>query len=152
MGAETKSFVCNNERWKRKIRKIPVLSKRSIYRPSHATISTKRFFLTSVHLSLASHISPFRTCFFMWLLSEDRCLNFISQRTTCIKQGFWPILEPRTKSYFSPPSLVCFTRLMTKVLIFHFDLTLTVAMVTENGHQYWLKYRKSHLRFYTRCF
>ena len=31
---------------------------------------------------------------------------------------------------------------MTKVFIFHIDLTLTVAMVTENGRQYRLKYRK----------
>ena len=33
---------------------------------------------------------------------------------------------------------------MTKVFIFHIDLTLTVAMVTENGRQYRLKYRKYH--------
>ena len=50
MGAETKSFVCNNVRWKRKIRKIPVLRKRGIYRPSYATFSMKRFFLTSVYV------------------------------------------------------------------------------------------------------
>ena len=31
MGAETKFFVCNNVKWKRKIRKLPVLRKRSIY-------------------------------------------------------------------------------------------------------------------------
>ena len=30
--------------------------------------------------------------------------------------------------------------------IFHIDLTLTVAMVTENGRQYRLKYRKCLLR------
>ena len=33
---------------------------------------------------------------------------------------------------------------MTKVFIFHIDLTLTLAMVTENGRQYRLKYRKCH--------
>ena len=49
MGAETKSFVCNNVSWIRKIRKIPVLRKRGIYRPSYATFSMKRFFLTSVY-------------------------------------------------------------------------------------------------------
>ena len=33
---------------------------------------------------------------------------------------------------------------MTQVFIFHIDLTLTIAMVTENGRQYTgkLKYRK----------
>ena len=31
---------------------------------------------------------------------------------------------------------------MTIVFIFHIDLTLTVAMVTENGCQYRLKYIK----------
>ena len=35
---------------------------------------------------------------------------------------------------------------MTKVFIFHTDLTLTVAMVTENGRQYRLKYRKCLFR------
>ena len=35
---------------------------------------------------------------------------------------------------------------MTKVFIFHIDLTLTVAMVTENGRQYRLKYRKCLFR------
>ena len=50
MGAETKSFVCNNVRWKRKIRKIPVLHKRGIYRPSYAKFSIKHFFLTSVYI------------------------------------------------------------------------------------------------------
>ena len=66
------------------------------------------------------------------------------QRTTCIKQGFWPPLEPRNESFFSSSSLVCFTRRMAKVFIFHIDLTLTVAMVTENGRQYRLKSRKCH--------
>ena len=46
MDAETKSLVCNNVRWKRKIRKIPFLRKRGIYRPSYATFSMKRFVLT----------------------------------------------------------------------------------------------------------
>ena len=50
MGDETKTFVWNNVRWKRKIRKIPVLRKRGIYRPSYATFSMKRFFLTSVYI------------------------------------------------------------------------------------------------------
>ena len=31
-----------------------------------------------------------------------------------------------------------------QVFLFHIDLTLTVAMVTENGCQYRLKYRKCH--------
>ena len=31
---------------------------------------------------------------------------------------------------------------MTQVFIFHIYLTLAVAMVTENGHQYMLKCRK----------
>ena len=35
---------------------------------------------------------------------------------------------------------------MTKVFIFHIDLTLTVAMVTENVRQYRLKYRKCLFR------
>ena len=34
---------------------------------------------------------------------------------------------------------------MTKVFIFHIDLTLTVAMVTENGRQNRLKSKKCHL-------
>ena len=46
MGAETKSLVCNNISWKRKIRKIPFLRKRGVYRPSYATFAMKRFFLT----------------------------------------------------------------------------------------------------------
>ena len=33
---------------------------------------------------------------------------------------------------------------MPQVFIFHIDLTLSVAMVTENGRQYRLKYRKCH--------
>ena len=33
---------------------------------------------------------------------------------------------------------------MTKVFIFHIDLTLLVAMITENGRQYRLKLRKCH--------
>ena len=50
MGAETNSFVCNNVRWKRKIRKTPVLRKCVSYSPSYATFSMKRFFLTSVYI------------------------------------------------------------------------------------------------------
>ena len=30
------------------------------------------------------------------------------------------------------------------MFIFHIDLTVSVAMVTENGHQYRLKCRKCH--------
>ena len=33
---------------------------------------------------------------------------------------------------------------MTQVFIFHIDLTLMDAMVTKNGRQYRLKYRKCH--------
>ena len=33
---------------------------------------------------------------------------------------------------------------MTKVFIFHIDLTLLVSMVTENGRQYRLKLTKCH--------
>ena len=51
MGTETKSLVFNNVRWKRKISKIPFLRKRGIYRPSYATFSMKRFFLTSVYIT-----------------------------------------------------------------------------------------------------
>ena len=47
--------------------------------------------------------------------------------------------EPKNESY--PTYLDSFIRWMTKVFIFHIDLTLTVAMVTENGRQYRLKYR-----------
>ena len=53
--------------------------------------------------------------------------------------------EPKNESYFSPTYFDCF-RWMTKVCIFHIDLTLTVAMVTENGRQYRLKYRKCLFR------
>ena len=59
--------------------------------------------------------------------------------TMCIKQGFWPPLKPKTESYFTTFSLDCFIRQMTQVLIFHIDLTLTVAMVTENGRENRLK-------------
>ena len=52
--------------------------------------------------------------------------------------------EPKNESY--PTYLDCFIRWMTKVFIFHIDLTLTVAMVTENGRQYRLKYRKCLFR------
>ena len=33
---------------------------------------------------------------------------------------------------------------MAQVFLFHIDLTLTIAIVTENGRQYRLKYRKCH--------
>ena len=64
------------------------------------------------------------------------------ERTTCIKKGFWPPLKPKNEAYFSLPCLDCFTRLMPQVFIFHIDLSLSVAMVTENGRQYRLKCRK----------
>ena len=49
--------------------------------------------------------------------------NFQMKRTTCIRQGFWPPLKPNIGSYFSTISLDCFVRRMTKVFIFHNDLT-----------------------------
>ena len=67
-----------------------------------------------------------------------------TQRTTCIRQCFWPPLKPKIESYFTTFSLDCFVRRMTKVFIFHIDLTLLVATVTENGCQYRLKLRKCH--------
>ena len=32
------------------------------------------------------------------------------QRTTCIRQGFWPPLKPKIESYFLTFSLYCFIR------------------------------------------
>ena len=32
------------------------------------------------------------------------------QRTTCIKQGFWPPLKPKTESYFKTFAADCFIR------------------------------------------
>ena len=56
-----------------------------------------------------------------------------------LKQGFWPPLKLKTESYFTTFSSGCFIRRMTQVFIFHIDLTLTVAMVTENGLENRLK-------------
>ena len=53
--------------------------------------------------------------------------------------------SPKMKVTFHQPIWIFF-RWMTKVCIFHIDLTLTVAMVTENGRQYRLKYRKCLFR------
>ena len=61
------------------------------------------------------------------------------QRTRCINQGIWPPLKQKIESYFTAFPLDGFTRRMTKMFLFHIDLTLTVAMVTENGCQYRLK-------------
>ena len=65
--------------------------------------------------------------------------GMVNQRTTCIIQGFWPPLKPKIKSVFTTLSLDCFIRRMTQVFISHIDLTLPVAMVTENGRQNRLK-------------
>ena len=48
-------------------------------------------------------------------------------------------MKPKTESYFSTFSLDYFIRRMTQVFIFHIDLNLTVAMVTENGRENRLK-------------
>ena len=55
--------------------------------------------------------------------------------------------SPKMKVTFHQPIWIVF-RWMTKVCIFHIDLTLTVAMVTENGRQLTcrLKYRKCLFR------
>ena len=41
---------------------------------------------------------------------------------------------------------------MIKVFVFHIDLTFTVAMVTENGHQNRLKWTKYHFEPYRQTF
>ena len=46
-----------------------------------------------------------------------------------------PPRNPKIESYFTTFSLDCFIRCMIQVLLFHIDLTLMVAIVTENGHQ-----------------
>ena len=48
-------------------------------------------------------------------------------------QVFWPPLKPKIESYFTTFYLDCLIRRMTQVFLFNIDLTLTVAMVTENG-------------------
>ena len=58
---------------------------------------------------------------------------------TCIKQGFWSPLKPTIESDFTAFSLGRFIRRMAQVFLFHIDLTLTVAMATENGLEYRLK-------------
>ena len=63
----------------------------------------------------------------------------IFSKTMCIKQGFWPPLMPEIESYFTAFSLGCFIKRLTQVFLFYINLTLTVTMVTENGHQYRLK-------------
>ena len=77
------------------------------------------------------------------ILSGSDSLNMFKKhsdkRTTCIKQGFWPHLKPKIESHITTFSLDCFIRRMTKVILFHIDLTLTAAMVTENSRQYRLK-------------
>ena len=57
----------------------------------------------------------------------------------CIKQGFWPPLEPKIESCFTSFTLDCLNRRITQVFLFHVDFTLTVGMVTENARQYRLK-------------
>ena len=47
--------------------------------------------------------------------------------------------KPKIKSYFTTLSLDCFIRLMIQVFLFHIDLTLTVAIFTENCRQNRLK-------------
>ena len=100
MGAENKSFVCNNVRWKQKIRKIAFLRKRGIYRPSPATFSMKRFFLTSVYEPCHENQS---TCM-SWVHNKGanqhahpciRISAFIFAQTviTLTNNGF--IIEPR---------------------------------------------------------
>ena len=61
------------------------------------------------------------------------------KRTMCIYQGFWPPLKLKIKSVFTILSLDCFIRRMTRVFTSHIDLTLSIAMVTENGHHNRLK-------------
>ena len=58
------------------------------------------------------------------------------ERTMCIRQGVWPPLKPIIESYLTTFSLDCFVRSITHVCIFHIELTLKVAMVTENDRQY----------------
>ena len=53
----------------------------------------------------------------------------------CIKQGLWLPQKPKTENYFTTFPLDYFIRWMTQVFIFHIDLTLMVAMVTENGRE-----------------
>ena len=52
---------------------------------------------------------------------------------------FGPHRKPKIKSYFTTLFLDCIIRRMIQVFLFHIDLTLTVAMVTENGCQNRLK-------------
>ena len=52
---------------------------------------------------------------------------------------FGPHGKPKIKSYLTALSLDCLNRRMIKVFLFHIDLTLAVAMVTENGRQNRLK-------------
>ena len=46
---------------------------------------------------------------------------------------------PKIKIYLTTFSLDCFIRRIIQVFLFDIDLTLTVAMVTENGRQNRLK-------------
>ena len=84
MGAETKSFVCNDIRWKRKIRQIPFLCKRGIYRPNYATFSMKRFLLMSVYIMKPTVlISVWFECLFLCVKFSQLKLWSIYLRKHC---------------------------------------------------------------------
>ena len=53
----------------------------------------------------------------------------------CIKQSFLPPVKPQIENYFTAFPLECFIRRMIKVVLFHIDFTLVVALFTENGCQ-----------------
>ena len=73
-------------------------------------------------------------------------LGRLSKGGRALSPVFGPPRKPKIKSYFTTLSLDCFIRLMIQVFLFHIDLTLMVAMVTENGRQNRLKQKKCHFQ------
>ena len=64
----------------------------------------------------------------------------------CIKGLIWPPLKPKAESYFSSLSADWFVRRIVQVYKSSINLALTIAKVTENGHQNRLKKRIKALR------
>ena len=101
---------------------------------SHVFIYSIRCQLLLTFRSLAAIVSEKSTVFpFSYRKS------WVTKGGCALSPFFGPPRKPKIKSYFKTLSLDCLIRWMIQVFLFHIDLTLPVAMVTENGRQNRLK-------------
>ena len=129
----------------------------------HQLVSTKQFWI-EIRLDVSrkqgpTHIEPdldpsclilkvFLICFVIFLkkvtLKKIKRRHFwkVIQRGTCIKGLFWPPLEPKTESCFSPISSYWFIRRIAQVLNSGIYFIFTSCYGNQNGRQNRLKIEK----------